>query len=103
VSLYDVPNFDNPLCAQTDPDLFFTPDLETTKASTNFAKAKKICSSCSFREPCSEYALHNRVDGVWGGLSENERIVIRKLRGIVPRNIASTPMLNRIREIGGRK
>ncbi|MFA5565151.1 MAG: WhiB family transcriptional regulator [Acidimicrobiia bacterium] len=37
-------------------------------------RAKKICSECSVRQACLDYALAIRdPHGIWGGLSENER------------------------------
>jgi WhiB family redox-sensing transcriptional regulator len=38
------------------------------------APAKTICAQCLVREPCLEYALSLQIaDGVWGGLSSQER------------------------------
>jgi WhiB family redox-sensing transcriptional regulator len=38
------------------------------------ARAKAICSLCSVREPCLEYAIRIREPhGIWGGLNEVER------------------------------
>lgn len=38
-------------------------------------KAKEICSRCSVREECLQYALDNRFPfGIWGGLSADERL-----------------------------
>lgn len=98
MSVYDVPNFKNPPCAQIDPELFFYPETNSGVDIHNFKYAKQICSTCPYREPCAEYGLHNRVYGVWGGLSENERDQIRKLRDIVPRKVSNTDMLSGIRE-----
>jgi len=37
-------------------------------------RAKAICSACSVREPCLDYAVTIREPhGIWGGLNENER------------------------------
>ncbi len=37
-------------------------------------RAKAICSTCSVRKPCLEYALRIREPhGIWGGKSESER------------------------------
>lgn len=43
--------------------------------------AKKICETCSVKEPCLEYALAHRIDhGVWGATSERQRRRILKKR-----------------------
>ncbi|HET6810083.1 MAG TPA: WhiB family transcriptional regulator [Acidimicrobiales bacterium] len=40
-------------------------------------RAKSICSTCSVRKPCLEYALRIREPhGIWGGLNELERKVV---------------------------
>ena len=45
--------------------------------------AKRICETCSVKEPCLEYALAHRIDhGVWGGTSERQRRRILKKRKI---------------------
>ncbi|MFT4029384.1 MAG: WhiB family transcriptional regulator [Protaetiibacter sp.] len=60
------------LCAQTDPEAFFPEKGGSTR------DAKRICTGCSVRAQCLEYALENDERfGIWGGLSERER---RKLR-----------------------
>jgi len=60
------------LCAQTDPEAFFPEKGGSTR------DAKRICTGCSVRAQCLEYALDNDERfGIWGGLSERER---RKLR-----------------------
>ncbi len=56
------------LCAQTDPEAFFPEKGGSTR------EAKHICSTCSVRDECLEYALLNDERfGIWGGLSERER------------------------------
>lgn len=55
------------------PDLFFDPN------TVNAAKA--ACSLCPLQNPCLNFALDaHQVDGVWGGLSEEERKAIRRAR-----------------------
>ncbi|HMC41570.1 MAG TPA: WhiB family transcriptional regulator [Acidimicrobiales bacterium] len=56
------------LCRGIDPEVFFPHD------GVGVEKASRICSGCSVRQPCLDYALANRIDdGVWGGLSERAR------------------------------
>lgn len=68
---------DKALCAQTDPELFFPNKGE--KASD----AKRVCMACEVRAECLEFALWEtdhwgrHLDGVWGGLSHDQR---KKLR-----------------------
>lgn len=61
------------LCAQTDPEAFFPEKGGSTR------DAKKVCSSCTVRADCLEYALKNDERfGIWGGMSERERRRLRK-------------------------
>ncbi|WP_081998524.1 WhiB family transcriptional regulator [Sinomonas humi] len=61
------------LCAQTDPEAFFPEKGGSTR------DAKKVCSSCTVRAECLDYALSNDERfGIWGGLSERERRRLRK-------------------------
>jgi WhiB family redox-sensing transcriptional regulator len=56
------------LCAQADPDAFFS---ESTRQT---ARAKAICSRCPVRQPCLAFALDTEEEsGVWGGLDTHER------------------------------
>jgi WhiB family redox-sensing transcriptional regulator len=64
---------DDAACLTTDPELFFTPVLE------NYAK--QICAECPVAKLCLQTALdQNHDSGVWGGLSESERKLMRKTR-----------------------
>lgn len=61
-------------CAQTDPDLWFSPGAVEHK------EAKRICRECPVRKQCLTYAMEAPVDhGVWGGLTERERRRHRRL------------------------
>ena len=63
------------LCAQTDPEAFFPEKGGSTR------DAKRICTGCTVRSECLEYALQNDERfGIWGGLSERERRKLRRSR-----------------------
>jgi WhiB family redox-sensing transcriptional regulator len=48
--------------------------------------AKRVCDSCHVREECLEYALSNGIaDGIWGGLTKQERKRIRRERIMLAR------------------
>lgn len=62
------------VCAQTDPDLWFSPGAVEHK------EAKRICRGCPVRGQCLSYAMEAPVDhGVWGGMTERERRRHRRL------------------------
>jgi WhiB family transcriptional regulator, redox-sensing transcriptional regulator len=61
------------LCAQTGADFFFP------EPGSSVREAKRICGMCEMRTACLEYALSNDERfGVWGGLSEKERLALRR-------------------------
>lgn len=61
------------LCAQTGGDFFFP------EPGSSVREAKRICGMCEMRSACLEYALDNDERfGVWGGLSEKERLRLRR-------------------------
>lgn len=63
------------LCADLDPELFYPAKGECAR------EAKAVCAQCPVRLQCLEYAIANDEKfGIFGGLSERERRVIRKER-----------------------
>lgn len=73
-------DFNNPLCAQVDGELWFP-----EKGGSSVA-AKKICSQCSHITDCAEWGIKHEVYGIWGGLSVVERKKIRRQRNIKVEN-----------------
>ena len=62
-------------CIGADPDLFFPSSGEST------TEAKRICSCCTVRKACLQYAMVERIDhGIWGMTSERERRNLRRKR-----------------------
>ncbi|MGH9195474.1 MAG: WhiB family transcriptional regulator [Acidimicrobiia bacterium] len=62
----------------SDPDLFF-PIGNTGPALDQIEEAKKVCRECRVRKDCLAWALATGQDnGVWGGLSEDERKAVRR-------------------------
>jgi WhiB family transcriptional regulator, redox-sensing transcriptional regulator len=60
-------------CLDEDPELFF-PIGNTGPAVEQESQAKAVCQACPVAETCLEWAINTRQDdGVWGGLSGNER------------------------------
>jgi hypothetical protein len=68
------------LCAQTDPDLFFS------DSASRIEQAKAICGQCPVRDECLSHALQAREEfGVWGGLDRDERRrLLRRSRRAAP-------------------
>ena len=77
---------DHALCRDTDPELFF-PVGTTGTALLQIERARKVCDECTVRVDCLDFALTTNQDsGIWGGLSEEERRVIRRQRAARARN-----------------
>jgi WhiB family transcriptional regulator, redox-sensing transcriptional regulator len=66
---------DRAACRNADPDLFFPGRGESADP------ARQICARCPVRQLCLVYALDKGIThGVWGGLAEQERRVLRAPR-----------------------
>jgi WhiB family transcriptional regulator, redox-sensing transcriptional regulator len=65
-------------CRGEDASIFFHPDGERGRAAKRRQdRAKAICAECSVAAECREYALrYQEPFGVWGGLSEHERLTL---------------------------
>jgi WhiB family redox-sensing transcriptional regulator len=60
---------------------FFHPDNDLGRISRRLreAAAKRVCESCPVRPQCATHALTVGEEyGVWGGFTENERILLRE-------------------------
>lgn len=67
-------------CQGHDPELFFPIGTEGAAAEQTQA-AKFVCGTCPIRTACLRWALATGQDaGVWGGASEDERRVMRRVR-----------------------
>jgi len=61
------------LCAQTDPELFFPEQGESS------ATARSICKACPARQECLLWAIQNNENhGVWGGYTPRARRRIKQ-------------------------
>jgi WhiB family redox-sensing transcriptional regulator len=66
-------------CRSVDSAVFFFPDAERGRArEAREARAKAICARCPVIRECAAYALTaGERYGVWGGLSEQDRLALR--------------------------
>lgn len=72
-------------CRGVDPGIFFTERGQST------APAKLVCQSCPVREECLDFALENGEKfGIFGGKSERERRVMRRVRNIAAGTVKPT-------------
>lgn len=62
-------------------DQFFAPDIDGAN-TPNQSAARKLCLGCPVTAECLEYALETDSRfGVWGGISERQRLRLHQLRG----------------------
>lgn len=78
-------SYEAPLCAQVGGDYWF-PELGGDQ--TEILRAKRICGNCPHQLECAEWGLHHEKHGIWGGLTVNDRRVIRRQQNIKVREIA---------------
>ena len=66
-------------CRDVDSAVFFSPDGERgPKRAAREARAKAICAGCPVIGQCATHAIwYGERYGVWGGLSERERLGFR--------------------------
>jgi WhiB family transcriptional regulator, redox-sensing transcriptional regulator len=65
-------------CQHADPDIFF-PISGSGPARAQLAGAKAVCARCPVRHECLRYALATGpVQGIWGGMTEEERRLMRQ-------------------------
>jgi|HubBroStandDraft_1064217.scaffolds.fasta_scaffold09286_5 WhiB family redox-sensing transcriptional regulator len=65
-------------CRDAEPELFF-PISAHGGAGSDIRRAKLICAACPVRSECLNYALrHRQEQGIWGGLTDEERRLLRR-------------------------
>lgn len=70
-------------CLTHDPELFF-PIGDSGPALDQVEQAKVVCRTCPVMQECLAWALETGQDfGVWGGMSESERLALRRRRSRV--------------------
>ncbi|MER6916731.1 WhiB family transcriptional regulator [Streptomyces sp. NPDC000594] len=68
----------NAVCREEDPELFF-PIGTTGPAILQIEEARAVCNRCPSRDACLQWALESgQTDGVWGGMSEDERRAMKR-------------------------
>ncbi len=98
-----------------DDDPFFHPEGETGKAKRDRVRmAQRICADCPLAARCLEYAIENgEQHGVWGGVTEDERLPMIRARRAGRRGTSTThapretkpctvPSCNRVAHTAGR-
>ena len=72
-----------------DPELFF-PIGTSGPALLQVEQAKAVCRRCNVIDECLRWAVDTGVDdGVWGGMSEEERRAVKRRGDIRLRNMST--------------
>ena len=70
---------DHAACKSCSPELFF-PAGTTGAAFDEIVAAKAVCAVCPVQTACLRFALRtNQAYGIWGGTTEDERAVMKRL------------------------
>ena len=67
-----------PVCATTDPEIFFPEKGSKGQSSYIVNAARRICNTCPYKNPCLEWAVVHDEMGIWGGTTQKERRVHRR-------------------------
>ncbi|WP_083845255.1 WhiB family transcriptional regulator [Pseudonocardia dioxanivorans] len=69
-------------CREVDPDLFFPAVDSGLLFEEQAVVAKEVCRVCPVRKRCLEFALQALPEGIAGGTTPDERVALRRSRGI---------------------
>jgi len=69
-------------CRGVDPEVFFPVAEVGPVRDGEVARAKAVCAGCPVRVLCLDWALLALPHGVAGGLDEQERVELRRDRGV---------------------
>jgi WhiB family redox-sensing transcriptional regulator len=76
-------NFDvtKAACRNTGLGHLFFVVHNTAQDKADRAQARAICASCPVKQECFDYAVSDwRIQGIWGGTTDDQRAQIRKAR-----------------------
>jgi hypothetical protein len=75
--------YENPLCAEIGGDFWFPErDDPENRKLLDPSYAKSICRSCIHKTECAQWGIKNERFGIWGGLTEYERTLLRRQSNI---------------------
>lgn len=74
--------YEAPLCASVGGDFWFPEKATGGSNSTEMVMAKSICRQCSHQAECAEWGIYKEMHGIWGGITEGERVLIRRNKKI---------------------
>ena len=79
------PDLSEGLCREVGTEIFYPEGAG--EAESMYRMARKICSGCSVRQACLEWAIRHESHGMWGGTVPRQRAAIRKKMGITVQEV----------------
>jgi len=89
--------YDQAACKDMETDMFFKTVYELEIEGIPIKTVRRVCVSCPIRVECTEYAFQHEQYGTWGGLTQEERILIRADNWA---NKSLTRLANELSELG---
>jgi hypothetical protein len=88
--------YEDPSCASVGGDFWF-PEIEKGVVLLSGSDgrrlesqvAKSICKSCIHKIECQQWGLKHERFGIWGGLAEPDRNVVRKRLNIIVEEVSN--------------
>ena len=74
--------YEDPACASVGGDFWFPENDASSRNTIEVATAKSICRRCPHQAECAEWGIYNEAFGIWGGLNEGQRKLVRRERRI---------------------
>ena len=79
--------YENPPCASVGGDFWFPEKANGQMNTVEMVMAKSICHTYPHKAECAEWGIYNEVHGVWGGLTQQDRIPIQRKLNIIIRGV----------------
>jgi WhiB family redox-sensing transcriptional regulator len=76
-------------CTDQDPELFF-PIGAGPAAGGQVQQAKAVCGRCPVRMQCLQWAMDTQQQGVWGGMTDDERRRLSHRNGRAPHRASAS-------------
>jgi len=74
-------DYEEPRCKGIDTDMYFPVEDGTMVSEKKIIVS--ICGNCIHQAECADWGIRHEAHGIWGGLNEPQRKVIRKQKNIV--------------------
>lgn len=73
---YDDVDWEQAACRGIGSDMFFIDD--NNEARKHMPMIRRVCRDCPILSDCAEYSTWNEMFGVWGGMTSEERRLVRQ-------------------------